>query len=190
MRPIITLAVLFATASSTLALPAPFAQVDVRPIIEHEYPHIAVHYATSGFRKRQDGGNAVSGNSGDVSGGDVINEGGGDGTITNDGSCEYPLNTAARQSLIILIATGGTGGTTTSGDATGGESFGFGNGGSAFTGDAGAAEGGSVINDGGSVDNTDGGSAGGTGGTSTSGTAQGGDGGNGFEDFDDFEGYD
>ena len=88
MRSFTTLAFLFAAASSTLALPAPVVQVNTRPIIEHEYPAIAVHYATSGFRKRQDGGDAVSGNSGSVSGGSVINEGDAASTITNDGSCK------------------------------------------------------------------------------------------------------
>ncbi|EKM59743.1 uncharacterized protein PHACADRAFT_25829 [Phanerochaete carnosa HHB-10118-sp] len=176
MRFTTAFALLIAAAiPSVLALPAPAPapQSIDRPVIEHEHPHLTVRYATSGFRKRQDGGNARSGNSGDVSGGDVINEGDGDGTITNDDS-----------------STGGVGGTTSSGNAIGGAGYGFGNGGDAETGNAGDAFGGSVVNSGGNVDNTGGGSTGGTGGTSTSGTAVGGDAGNGYDDFNDYEGFD
>lgn len=47
------------------------------------------HYYSSFFKRSPQGGNAFTGSSGDVSGGNVSNEADGDGTVSNtDGSCE------------------------------------------------------------------------------------------------------
>ena len=73
----------------------------------------------------------------------------------------------------MYLDVGGNGGTSTSGDATGGDGF-FGNGGDATSGNSGPADGGSVENEGGSIINVDS-NRGGNGGTSTSGDATGGD---------------
>lgn len=79
------------------------------------------------------GGNAVSGSTGDVDGGDVVNDSDADGTITNDAGANLA----------------GMGGTTESGDAVAGDSTG----GSAFSGNTGNARGGSVYNSGGDITN-------------------------------------
>lgn len=73
------------------------------------------------------------------------------------------------------LATGGRGGTTSSGNARGGNGSGTsGTGGTASSGDSGTARGGGVTNTGGSVTNTGGSSTGGRGGTSNTGSATGG----------------
>lgn len=72
-------------------------------------------------------------------------------------------------------SSGGRGGVTASGSATGGNGRGAGSsGGNAGTGSAGNAIGGSVFNTGGTITNTNGANVGGRGGSSTSGNARGG----------------
>lgn len=73
-----------------------------------------------------------------------------------------------------LLAFGGIGGTTTTGDAEGGNGHGRGPGGNASTGNSGNARGGSVSNDGGDITNTNGSNLAGDGGESSTGTAVGG----------------
>ena len=94
------IALLVAAASSVLA--APYELIDTpRPIIVHD-PEPEVYYVPhETFEKRQDGGNARSGSSGSVSGGDVINDAFGNGAITNDGSCEYLIIYTIEKHLLI-----------------------------------------------------------------------------------------
>ncbi|CCM01640.1 uncharacterized protein FIBRA_03701 [Fibroporia radiculosa] len=103
------------------------------------------------------GGNAYTGASGNVDGGDIINHSNADDTTTNEGTI-----------------TGGAAGDTYSGDADGGNGNGYGPGGNAYTGSTGSAKGGSVYNFGGTIDNEDT-VTGGAGGESESGDAVGGD---------------
>ncbi|KAH9835804.1 uncharacterized protein C8Q71DRAFT_724389 [Rhodofomes roseus] len=103
------------------------------------------------------GGNAYSGASSNVDGGNVINHSEDEGETFNDAA-----------------QTGGDAGETYSGDANGGEGDGFGPGGNAYSGATGSAVGGSVINSGGFVENEDT-VTGGDGGESESGDAEGGD---------------
>ncbi|KAI0082205.1 hypothetical protein K474DRAFT_1655548 [Panus rudis PR-1116 ss-1] len=103
------------------------------------------------------GGNAHTGSTGDVSSGNINNEAGPDSTIVNDSGGNIP---AAGESI--------------SGDATGGNGRGEGPGGNATTGDSGDAEGGSINNDAGMVQNLSGSNNAGDGGVSMSGVANGG----------------
>ena len=73
----------------------------------------------------------------------------------------------------VLTDIGGTGGTSETGNAIGGNGF-FGDGGNATSGNAGNANGGKVVNIGGNIENDDS-NEGGNGGTSESGSATGGD---------------
>ncbi|CDO70265.1 hypothetical protein BN946_scf184942.g65 [Trametes cinnabarina] len=114
-----------------------------------------------GFQKRAGdygtaGGNAYSGATSDVSGGSVVNSADDRGTVTNDGN------------------TAGGAGTTFSGDADGGNGNGLGPGGNAYTGSSGPAEGGSIYNYGGTIDNGADSNAAGGGGVSETGDATGG----------------
>lgn len=84
--------------------------------------------------------------------------------------------------LTVYSATGGRGGTSTTGNANGGAPDADGIGGGASSGSAGTSRGGSVTNSGGDVTNTGDSSTGGRGGTSTSGTANGGE-------YEPFEGF-
>jgi hypothetical protein len=83
MRPSSIFFTLALAALPALAIPTPSPKgIIVRPVFKH--PH---HYDyDSGFYKRQDGGSAESGNAGDANGGNSINEGGRDGTVTDDGA--------------------------------------------------------------------------------------------------------
>lgn len=129
---------------------------------------------------RQNGGNAHSGNSGSVDGGNSIqNSRGGAINNNNSGACDNVLTYSLRLRH-ILSAFGGTGGRTSTGDATGGDGRGRGSGGNASSGNSGSARGGSVVNNGGSVTNSNGASRAGNGGSSRSGDARGGDAGRGF----------
>ncbi|CAL1696572.1 unnamed protein product [Somion occarium] len=101
------------------------------------------------------GGNAYTGSSGNVSSGDIYNIAGPDSTITNNDNVGI-----AGQSL--------------TGNARGGEGKGRGPGGNAYTGDAGDANGGSVHNDAGVVENMGDSNNAGQGGVSQSGIATGG----------------
>lgn len=83
------------------------------------------------------GGNAVSGNSGVVNGGSVVNDAGPDNAITNTGG-----NAA------------GDAGTSFTGTAVAGDGAGRGPGGNAYSGYTGSTRGGNVINSGGSITNT------------------------------------
>ncbi|KAH9937433.1 uncharacterized protein B0H18DRAFT_950292 [Fomitopsis serialis] len=103
------------------------------------------------------GGNAYTGASSDVDGGNVINHSDEEGETFNDAA-----------------QTGGDAGETYSGEANGGEGDGFGPGGNAYSGATGSAVGGTVVNDGGFVENEDT-VTGGEGGESESGDAEGGD---------------
>ncbi|GBE78094.1 hypothetical protein SCP_0109760 [Sparassis crispa] len=108
------------------------------------------------------GGNAYSGATSNVSGGNVINQGHHEGTITNQGG-----NNA------------GIAGSTESGFSTGGDGNGLGPGGNAYTGASGAAYGGGVTNSDSAITNTAGANTAGTGngvsgGESETGDAQGG----------------
>ncbi|KZT06348.1 uncharacterized protein LAESUDRAFT_714408 [Laetiporus sulphureus 93-53] len=103
------------------------------------------------------GGNAYSGASSNVDGGDVINASNDDGGVFNGAP-----------------NTGGNAGETFSGEADGGDGNGYGPGGNAYSGAAGSAVGGSVVNAGGFVEN-EAPQTGGAGGVSQSGDAQGGD---------------
>jgi len=103
------------------------------------------------------GGNAYTGASSNVDGGNVINHADNEGVVENDAT-----------------NTGGDAGETYSGEANGGDGDGYGPGGNAYSGATGSAVGGSVVNAGGAVDNTEA-VTGGAGGESESGDAQGGD---------------
>lgn len=98
------------------------------------------------------GGDARSGNSGNVNGMNVSNNA---PTIANTGASElsYSLNLSRLELLIFgpCIDFGGMGGTTTSGPATGGQGV---PGGNAYSGYSGSAIGGSVSNTGNSITNT------------------------------------
>ena len=78
----------------------------------------------------------------------------------------------------LLTDFGGNGGTSETGNATGGNGGFFGDGGNATSGNAGDANGGSVLNEGGNIINV-GSNQGGNGGVSKSGNAVGGNGGSG-----------
>ncbi|TCD70673.1 hypothetical protein EIP91_002397 [Steccherinum ochraceum] len=120
------------------------------------------------------GGNAVSGNSGAVDGGNIINDAGPENDITNtDGNVA------------------GDAGTSFSGEAIGGDGEGRGPGGNAYSGYTGSTRGGTVINSAGTIENTAGANTGGNGNTNISGDAIGGDAGgvgpfsgDGVDDFD------
>jgi len=103
------------------------------------------------------GGNARSGNTGDVDSGNINNIAGQDSTITNMGGNNVPQA-----------------GDTISGDATGGAGRHRGPGGNAYTGDTGTADGGYVNNMAGVVNNMGPGNNAGDGGISRSGEATGG----------------
>ncbi|THH32332.1 hypothetical protein EUX98_g1866 [Antrodiella citrinella] len=148
-------------------------------------PAIGGNANGSGFQRRSlrqrayndytAGGNAVSGNSGSVDGGNVINEAGPDDDITNTGG-----NAA------------GDAGPSFSGEAVGGNGLGRGPGGNAYSGYTGSTRGGDVINEAGTVENTAGANTGGAGNMNISGDAIGGDAdgfsaleGDGVDNFDD-----
>ncbi|PSR71329.1 hypothetical protein PHLCEN_2v12843 [Hermanssonia centrifuga] len=117
------------------------------------------HHSKRAYDAGTGGGNAYTGGSSDASGGTVVNEtDNGDEELTND-----TANTA-----------GGAGDSET-GDARGGRGRGRGPGGNGYTGEAGRAQGGSVVNEGGAVDNTAASNIGGDGAASESGNAFGGD---------------
>ncbi|KAI0651679.1 hypothetical protein C8Q79DRAFT_922363 [Trametes meyenii] len=103
------------------------------------------------------GGNAHSGNSGDVGGGNVVNEGGNSGMVTI---------------LNMNSNNGGKGGSSETGCASGGHGNGRGSGGNGYSGNSGNAQGGNVNNDGGmmNIDSNNAGDAG----TTKSGCATGG----------------
>ncbi|THH31986.1 hypothetical protein EUX98_g2198 [Antrodiella citrinella] len=103
------------------------------------------------------GGNAKSGDTGDVDSGNINNIAGPDNTITNMGGNNVPQA-----------------GDTISGDATGGAGRGLGPGGNAETGDTGTANGGFVNNSAGVVNNVGPGNNAGDGGVSQTGEATGG----------------
>ncbi|KAI0702454.1 hypothetical protein BC835DRAFT_1411009 [Cytidiella melzeri] len=113
--------------------------------------------AKRAFDAETAGGNAHTGDSSDVNGGSVANVADDNGAIDNTDS-----------------SFGGMGGTTTTGDAEGGNSNGRGPGGNASTGNSGNARGGAVSNDGGDITNMGGSDLAGDGGSSTTGTAVGG----------------
>ncbi|TCD67526.1 hypothetical protein EIP91_012280 [Steccherinum ochraceum] len=113
------------------------------------------------YRRARDsqtaGGNARTGNTGDVDSGNINNIAGPDNTITNAGGNNVP-----------------PAGDTISGDAVGGRGRNLGPGGNAVTGDTGTANGGYVNNEAGIVNNTGPGNNAGDGGVSRSGEATGG----------------
>ncbi|KAH8100575.1 hypothetical protein BXZ70DRAFT_937888 [Cristinia sonorae] len=103
------------------------------------------------------GGNAHTGNTGDVDSGNINNIAGSDSTITNMGGNNVPQA-----------------GQTVSGDARGGRGRNLGPGGNASSGNTGTANGGYVNNDAGVVNNMGPGNNAGDGGLSQSGEATGG----------------
>ncbi|KAK7694463.1 hypothetical protein QCA50_001649 [Cerrena zonata] len=103
------------------------------------------------------GGNAYTGNSGNVSSGDIDNIAGPDSTITN----------ASGNNV-------GAAGQSVTGNGRGGEGKGRGPGGNAYTGSSGDANGGSIHNDAGTVQNMQDANNAGDGGLSESGVATGG----------------
>lgn len=107
------------------------------------------------------GGNAYSGASGNTSSGSIVNSADGDGTTVTNTGPDTNFGDAA--------------GTSTTGDAEGGQGNGRGPGGNAYSGFSGPAQGGSVYNEGGSIGNTAVANAAGNGNDSTSGNADGGD---------------
>jgi len=135
-----------------------------KPNTQYYNPSIgAADGTSSGHAKRASdfdtaGGNAYTGDTGNVSSGHVLNEAGQDNTITNTGGNSVPMA-----------------GNSISGNATGGEGDGIGPGGNAYTGNTGNADGGYIENEAGMVNNMGmGGNNGGQGGTSMSGAANGG----------------
>ncbi|TCD67525.1 hypothetical protein EIP91_012279 [Steccherinum ochraceum] len=136
--------------------------------------HRHKHYARQNSDGRTAGGNAYSGSSSNVDGGDVFNVADTpNGVITNNPGS----NTA------------GIGGDTFTGDAVGGNGGGFGPGGNGYSGFSGNSDGGDVDNVGTSnIDNIAVSNTAGDAGTTTSGDAIGGDEDNfNFDDFDNFE---
>ncbi|KAI0075297.1 hypothetical protein K474DRAFT_1709106 [Panus rudis PR-1116 ss-1] len=112
-------------------------------------------------RRSHRGGDASTGNSGSVNGGNISNDAG-SGTLTNPSGSNVA----------------GTGGTTRTGTATAGNgragSSGTSRGGDARSGNAGSANGGSITNKGGNINNANDANQPGNGGTSRSGDAFGG----------------
>lgn len=123
-----------------------------RPVIIRPTTNLASSTSSTGR-----GGDAISGSTGDVSSGNVVNTPGADGTIDNTGTNSNNVP---------------PGGTSQSGNAAGGN--GPLGGGNAYSGSTGNANGGSINNNGGNINNGPGSNVAGNGGRSTSGNAVGG----------------